>query len=233
MPSRIPIPSSNLQALYAAPGTGVEGTRLLLPLLTPAVLVLHAWWGLDAAIEGVCRRLASLGYAALAPDLYGGRTAATRAEAEALRDALDRGQALWDLGAALSFLQHGTDVRVGRIGVLGFSLGGSMAWRLVARRPAEITSLVTFYGLAPDVDAASLRLPAQGHFADDDEFIGTAEAEEWGRTRTAAPAAGAEFHTYPGTTHGFFESPAPGVHHASASRTAWDRTLAFFDRTLP
>lgn len=229
MSSRILIPNSNLQALHAIPGA--EDGRT--PLRTPAVLVLHAWWGLDAAIEAVCRRFAALGYVALAPDLYGGRTAATRADAEALRDALDRGQALWDLGAALSFLQHGTDVRAGRVGIVGFSLGGSMAWRLAARRPGEIASLVTFYGLAADVDPAALRLQAQGHFAAADEFMTAPEIEAWEHAMNTAPAGSAEFHTYPGTTHGFFESPEPGVHDASASQTAWDRTLAFFDRTLP
>lgn len=203
-----------------------------MPLLTPAVLVLHAWWGADASIEGVCDRLAALGYVALAPDLYAGRTATTRAEAETLRNALDRGQALWDLGAALSFLQHDTAVRVGRVGVLGFSLGGSMGWRLAARRPGEIASLVTFYGLAADVDPRSLRIQAQGHFAADDEFVTAGEVEAWRQQLDGATAGNAEFHVYAGTTHGFFESPLAGARHPAASQTAWDRTLAYFDRTL-
>lgn len=229
MSSRILIPNTNLQALHAIPGAA-DGRA---PLRTPAVLVLHAWWGLDAAIEAICGRLAALGYVVLAPDLYNGRTAALRADAESLRDGIDRGQALWDLGTALSFLQHGTDVRAGRVGVLGFSLGGSMAWRLAARRPGEIAALVTFYGLAAEADPAVLRLPAQAHFAAEDEFVTASEIETWAHARRAAPAGSAEFHTYPGTAHGFFESPEPGVHDAFASQTAWDRTLAFFDRTLP
>jgi len=228
MTGRVTIPNTNLQAMHATPGA--DGERA--PLLTPAVLVLHAWWGLDDRIESVCRRLASLGYVALAPDLYGGQTAATSDEAAALRDQLDRGQALWDLGAALSFLQHGTDTRVGRVGVLGFSLGGSMAWRLAARRPGEIAALVSFYGLAGDVDPGSLRIRTQGHFASADELLTADEVESW-RGRLNPTSGAGEFHTYAGTAHGFFESPVSGVYAPAAAQQAWDRTLAFLDRTLP
>src|SRR5215217_6518473 len=51
----------------------------------PGVLVLHAWWGLTPFFEGVCDRLATAGFVALAPDRDGGPTAATIEEAEALQ----------------------------------------------------------------------------------------------------------------------------------------------------
>jgi carboxymethylenebutenolidase len=49
------------------------------------VLVLHAWWGLTPFFMNVCERLAAEGFVALAPDRYGGPTAATIEEAEALQ----------------------------------------------------------------------------------------------------------------------------------------------------
>ena len=51
----------------------------------PGVLVLHAWWGLTPFFKDVCERLAAEGFVALAPDRYGGPTAATIEEAEALQ----------------------------------------------------------------------------------------------------------------------------------------------------
>ncbi len=51
----------------------------------PGVLVLHAWWGLTPFFMNVCERLAAEGFVALAPDRYGGPTAATIEEAEALQ----------------------------------------------------------------------------------------------------------------------------------------------------
>src|SRR3954471_12061230 len=73
---------------------GKTGHRayLALPeaLSAPGVLVLHAWWGLTPIFTDVCDRLAAAGYVALAPSLYpGGATAATIAEAEAVRDTFD------------------------------------------------------------------------------------------------------------------------------------------------
>jgi carboxymethylenebutenolidase len=54
------------------------------------VLVLHAWWGLTSVFTSVCDRLAEAGFVALAPDLYAGRTATTREQAEQLSSALAR-----------------------------------------------------------------------------------------------------------------------------------------------
>jgi carboxymethylenebutenolidase len=54
-----------------------------------AVLVLHAWWGLNETIKAFCTRLAASGFTAFAPDLYHGKVADTIPAAEALGKALD------------------------------------------------------------------------------------------------------------------------------------------------
>src|SRR4051794_28427838 len=59
----------------------------------PGVLVLHAWWGMTEMFTGVCDRLAAAGFVAIVPDLYGGRTASTIAEAKSLIGSLDQQQA--------------------------------------------------------------------------------------------------------------------------------------------
>jgi carboxymethylenebutenolidase len=65
------------------------------------VLVLHAWWGLTPCFKNVCDQLAAEGFVAFAPDRYGGPTAATIEEAEALQqqreDPAHRGSS-WGLG---------------------------------------------------------------------------------------------------------------------------------------
>ena len=70
-----------------------------------AVLVLHAWWGLNDTIKDFCTRLAGEGFTAFAPDLYHGELATTIPEAEVLRDALDWKNAIPEISAAAEYLQ--------------------------------------------------------------------------------------------------------------------------------
>ena len=71
----------------------------------PGVLVLHAWWGLTPFFKNVCDQLAAEGFVAFAPDRYGGPTAATIEEAEALqRQREDPVRTEAALGASVEFL---------------------------------------------------------------------------------------------------------------------------------
>ena len=63
------------------------------------VLVLHAWWGLNDTIKGICRQLAATGFIAFAPDLYHGQVADTIPDAETLGSALDE-KHLQEIGRA-------------------------------------------------------------------------------------------------------------------------------------
>src|ERR1700682_1821632 len=96
------------------------------------VLILHAWWGMTEMFTGLCDRLAAAGFVALVPDLYGGRTASTIAEAETLRDAVDSRQAEAEaaIGAAAERLLRDPAVTSRRIGGIGFSMGAWFLMRL-------------------------------------------------------------------------------------------------------
>ena len=102
----------------------------------PGVLVLHAWWGLNATIKAFCDALAAQGFVAFAPDLYDGEVATTIEGAEALGQALDarHEEAKGEITQAVDFL-------AGRasgdsIAVIGFSLGAYYALDLAAPSPA-------------------------------------------------------------------------------------------------
>src|SRR5690242_2993463 len=91
------------------------------------VLVLHAWWGLNDTMRGVCTRLAEAGFLAFAPDLYHGRVVDTIAEADALSSALDADQAGDDIAAAIRFLAERAGQTDQGLAVIGFSLGAYFA----------------------------------------------------------------------------------------------------------
>jgi dienelactone hydrolase len=115
----------------------------------PGVLVLHAWWGLTPFFEDVCDRLGATGFVALAPDRYGGPTAATIEEAETLQRAREDTAATEVLlTASAEFLRAHEAVAGEGLGVLGFSAGASWALVLSTREPELVRAVVAFYGTA-------------------------------------------------------------------------------------
>lgn len=95
------------------------------------VLVLHSWWGLNPFFREVCDRLASKGFVALAPDLYGGKVATTPAAARRLRASATRTrrEPIYKfLMKKIEFLMGHEAVTGREIGQLGFSMGGHWAF---------------------------------------------------------------------------------------------------------
>lgn len=194
------------------------------------VLVVHAWWGLNSFLRSFCDRLASAGFVALAPDLFGGRIAETIADARKLRASPKKEPTYRILIRALEDLRSHDAVTGTGLGVLGFSMGGHWALWLSAHSKVPIAATVTFYG-ARGGDYTRSRAAYQGHFAEQDGWVSAAARA---RLRKCLEAAGrpAELHVYPGTRHWFFEENRPDVYHKHAAALAWQRTRAFLDATL-
>lgn len=193
------------------------------------VLVLHAWWGLNDTIKDFCKRLAGEGFIAFAPDLYHGKVATTIPDAEALAQTLDSDAAQTESADAAAFLSECAGSPARGIAVIGFSLGSSYAFDLSASAPERVHSVVSFYG-AGEADFSAARADYLGHFAEDDEYepIEYITALEDALKRAARPVI---FHTYPGTNHWFFEPDRTEQYNAEAASLAWDRTLAFLNRS--
>jgi carboxymethylenebutenolidase len=198
----------------------------------PGVLVLHAWWGLTSVFTDVCDRLAAAGFVALAPSLFPGRaTAATIAEAEALRDAHDEATVVEPVVlAAVEQLRELPAVTSPQIGVIGFSLGAYWALHSSQVRPDEVRAVVAVYG-TDDRDYGTARAAYLGHFAEHDDFE-PLEAVRALEERIRAAGREVTFHVYPGTGHWFVEPNQPDVYNAAAAELVWDRTLAFLAAQL-
>ena len=189
------------------------------------VVVLHPWWGLNADVLAFADRLAAAGYAVAAPDLYHGDVVDTIEAADERVGQLDGAEAMAIVRAAVADLAAKLGV-VGRIAVLGFSLGASFA--IAAGHPA-VRGTVLYYGTG-DPSHASGTQPVLGHFAEADPY----EDDAWvTQFEGALRAAGHEtvFHRYPGTGHWFAE-PSRDAYRAEAAELAFERTLAFLGRTL-
>jgi len=195
-----------------------------------AVLVLHAWWGLNDFFKSFANRLASQGFLALAPDLHDGALAMTVAEAKELHSKiLDERVKKLALGAA-DYLQSLPSLAGQKIGVVGFSMGAAWSLLLSTLKPENVGAVVVFYGTYP-IDFSKARASYLGHFAPEDEWEPMADVRA---TEEKIRGAGKEvaFHFYPGTKHWFVEENRPVEYNRDAADLAWKRTLEFLDTKL-
>jgi carboxymethylenebutenolidase len=137
----------------------------------PGVLVIHEIFGLNGDIRGITARIASLGYAALAPDLYDGPGPRAICIARTLLT-LNRGhgRAFDDLEAARIYLASQPGVDKARMGVIGFCMGGGFALLYAVRAPLGVAA--TFYGDVPK-SADQLRgvCPVLGGYGERDRMF--------------------------------------------------------------
>jgi len=196
----------------------------------PVVLVAHENRGLNPHIEDVARRLALEHFVAFAPDALFplGGYPGDEDKARELFAKLDQAKTREDFVMAASFAKALPESN-GKLGVVGFCYGGGIANFLATRLP-DLRAAVAFYGTAPPSEkVASIKAPLLIHFAESDERINAS----WPAYETALKAAGVKYEafTYPGTQHGFNNDTTPRYEPAAA-QLAWQRTVAFFNRTL-
>lgn len=198
----------------------------------PGLVVIQEWWGLVPHIEDVCDRLAAEGFVALAPDLYHGESTTEPDEAGKLMMGLRLEQALKDMGGAADTLAERTDG--GRVGVIGFCMGGGLALLLAAHRPDVVAASVPFYGLIPwqgaEPDWSQLEAPVQLHVGTEDEgALGFADQLE---PQLQELGKDVEVFRYEGAEHAFFNDTRPEVYDEEAATTAFQRAVAFLHTHL-
>lgn len=196
----------------------------------PGVLVLHSWWGLTSFFKGVADRLADAGFVALAPDLFGGETAETPDEARALLATADVSDMVGLVRSSVEVLRGLPITPDGPVGLVGFSMGASLALREAAAEPAGVAAVSAFYGTT-DVDFDPVTAAVQLHIADFDEF---ASDDDWVEMEAHMRLVGLDpdVHRYPGTSHWFMEADREVAHSPAAADEAWARTVAFLHRHL-
>lgn len=217
----------------------------------PAIIVVNEIFGIHAYIKDVCKRLAKQGYVAIAPDYFDrAGDPSTMTDFAAIRPivaAANQAQVLGDTEGAVKFLQRQRFVRASRLGVTGFCWGGTIVWLACARLPA-IKAGVAWYGrltprqpndfgytenqLSPIGEAAALRAPVLGLYAENDNGIPLASVEQMRAALAAAGnRTGSRIDVFPATQHGFHADYRP-QYNAAAASDGWGRMLAWFESSL-
>jgi len=204
----------------------------------PAIIVIIEIRGLNRNMRAICDDYASRGFIAVVPDLlwriepgldYDPDTEKGWEKAMAINAAFDEAKAIDDLTATLNWVRRQPRSN-GVAGILGYCLGGKLAYLMATRSDAQAS--VGYYGIGIDHalnEADDVTHPLMLHLAGDDRFVPPeAQRKIVGRL---AMIPDAEAHIYPGADHAFARQD--GIRfHAEAAALADARTVAFFDRTL-
>lgn len=191
------------------------------------LVVCQEIFGVNGHIRGVVDRYAEAGYLAVAPALFDraerevelGYDADDVSAGRALRGEIDWEQALADVAVSLDAVAAG-----GKIGVVGYCWGGSVAWLAACRLP--LAAAVCYYGgQINDFRDEKPGCPAMLHFGEED---GQIPPEHVAAIRAARPEV--EVFTYP-AGHGF-NCDQRGSYHAASAAQALERSHAFFGEHL-
>ncbi len=230
----IAVDGGDMPAYRARPATG-QG-----PL--PVVIVVQEVFGVHEHIQDVCRRLAKLGYLAIAPELYfrQGDPRKYPEVADLLKNIVSQvpdEQVLSDLDATVNYaVANGGDPD--RLGLTGFCWGGRAAWLYAAHNP-RLKAIAVWYGQvvqpstpntpkSPLELVAQMKVPVIAFYGAKDQGI---TQENIGKMRAAMDAAGKPFelHVYPEAGHGFNADYRPS-YNAAAATDAWQRMLGWFHK---
>lgn len=217
----------------ARTGEATEG-ELALPEGTdkaPAIALIQEWWGVNDHIRSMMDRFAKQGFIVIAPDLYHGVVTRDPAEAGKLMSGLDGARAVEEIAGALRYVAAHERCN-GKVGVIGFCMGGALTLRAAADVP-EVAAAAPFYGIpaAENCDLTKVRAPVLMHVASRDEWVSPDKARAVERQIVSAGHASIELHVYE-ADHAFVNDTRPEVYAPEAAKLALDRTFAFLHKHL-
>jgi carboxymethylenebutenolidase len=201
----------------------------------PGIVLLQEIFGINQYMRDVADSYAEEGYVVLAPDLFWRQEPDIELDetqfekAFALYGKFDVPKSVEDITATVAALRALPSCQ-GKIGALGFCLGGKLAYLAAAH--SGVDCAVSYYGVAIDEQldlAARIACPLVLQFAAQDKFVPAAAVE---KIRAAfAGRDDVEIHVYPGVDHGFarhgghaFDKPASLMAHS--------RAIALFRRVM-
>ncbi len=214
----IDVPGHGEMTGYYSEPTGLEG-----PL--PGVVMIHEWWGLNDHIRLSADRVAGLGYAVLAVDLYQGTVASTREQAMAAMQGVERERASATLRAARAWLENTSGEGEAPVASIGWCFGGGWSMQLALEDP-ELDGAIVYYGRT-EVDpaqAAGIQARVLGVFGSRDRGIDSEYVEGLAATLSAAQVDH-RFLIYD-ADHAFANPSSARYDHEHAGE-AWEETQAF------
>src|ERR1700723_3516151 len=231
---KIPVEGGEIPAYRAMPASGGP---------FPTVLVVHEIFGVHEHIKDICRRLAKLGYFAVAPLLFSREgDVSSMADtqqiiAKVVAKVPDK-QVASDLDATVAWAKSTGEADTSKLGITGFCWGGRQVWLYAAHNP-NLKAGVAWYGplqfpksdntpINPGDEVKHMNAPVLGLYGGADESIPASQIDAM---RAAIKAAGksSEIVVYPDTPHAFNADYRPSYRPKEA-KDGWARMLAWFKK---
>jgi carboxymethylenebutenolidase len=213
----------------------------------PVVLFYMDAPGKRGELHDMARRLGSVGYCVVLPNLYyrrdrdfkmGAGDDARRIMFEHM-NTLDRAKILTDTAAMLQFVSGEQAARTDKVGVVGYCMSGPFVFWAAAEHPGRVAAAASFHGVRLCTDS-----PESPHrFADrikGELYVGCAQTDSYAppemiealdaHLRTTPVRYRIE--TYPDTQHGFVFPKREGMYQKNGAERHWERLIALFRRNL-
>jgi carboxymethylenebutenolidase len=230
---KIPVSDGTIPAYRAQPAIGSN---------FPVILVVQEIFGVHAHIQDVCRRLAKLGYLAIAPEMFYRQGDVSKltdiAQIRAIVSKVPDAQVLSDLDATVAWAAKSAKGNIQKLGITGFCWGGRITW-LYAAQNYNVKAGVAWYGrlvgestaLTPKhpVDIAkNLQVPVLGLYGGKDTGISLDTVEQM-RDRLKGCSANSEIIVYPEAPHAFHADYRPSYRQQDAE-DGWKRLQEWFKK---
>jgi carboxymethylenebutenolidase len=217
----------------------------------PAVFLLMDAPGIREELRDMARRLATVGYYVLLPNLYyrAGRDtifgpdvldqgSPERERMRAVRTKMTIPPVMEDVGTMLAYLDRQNEVKPGPASAHGYCMSGPYALAAAARYPDRIIAAASFYGTwlvndaeeSPHLSLGKIKGELYIACAEYDELAPLPMVEELRRLFRRAGTAG-EIELYPGVHHGF-AFPQRWCYDKPAAERHWERLIALYRRRL-
>ena len=203
----------------------------------PGIVLLQEIFGINAYIRSVADYYAEEGYVVLAPDLFWriepgielGFTDADRQKAFAYREKFDVEKSVEDIGATIAALKALPECK-GKVGAIGFCLGGLLAYLSAARLGVDCA--VSYYGVGIErvlKEAGKIKCPMVFHIAEKDKYTPPEVVDAIKKAFVERPEI--EIYVYPGVDHAFSRKGSANF-DKTASMMAHSRAIALFRKVL-
>ncbi|HEX2383923.1 MAG TPA: dienelactone hydrolase family protein [Acidimicrobiales bacterium] len=236
---------SSREESIAAPDGGAFGGHLTVPERGngPGLLLLQEIFGVGDFLKAKAADLAELGYVVLCPDVFWrvepgialvhDESALEAAFGYVTRYAteVDDDTKVTDLGAALDHLRSLPEVGDHQAGVIGYCLGGMLAFRVACHCEPDVC--VSYYGsgIADRLSESDhLTCPILFHFGGNDPYIPNEQVDAIRARLGERPNV--EIHVQHQAGHAFENHLAPQFHDPHAAAASWPLTVEFLQRTL-